>query len=124
MPIEPILHVTSTGGNAASCSAYKSEPESLCSYGTHAVSCTQACRWFTDALGFTYEAARDGSASDWILDVVSVSFLSEASGCLVEQHLLPGFASVSDVQHAAEAFADRAVDVEAGAQLPEPLSGT
>eukprot|EP00884_Botryococcus_braunii_P013426 jgi/Botrbrau1/22084/Bobra.0206s0011.1 len=33
-----------------------------------------AVAWFTSSLGFSYNAARDGTFSDWLLDTVSITF--------------------------------------------------
>ncbi|KAK9802008.1 hypothetical protein WJX73_010401 [Symbiochloris irregularis] len=58
----------------------------------------KAVAWFT-VLGFSYEQWRDGAASDWLIDLVSVSFQKPEPG--------PGektMATVEDVKEAAEQF--------------------
>lgn len=35
---------------------------------------TRALDWFSGTLGYTYNQARDGSISDWLMDLVSVGF--------------------------------------------------
>ncbi len=34
----------------------------------------RAMDWFSGTLGYTYNQARDGSISDWLMDLVSVGF--------------------------------------------------
>lgn len=35
---------------------------------------SRALDWFSGSLGYTYNQGRDGSVSDWLMDLVSVGF--------------------------------------------------
>ena len=35
---------------------------------------SRAMDWFSGSLGYTYNQGRDGSISDWLMDLVSVGF--------------------------------------------------
>lgn len=70
-----------------------------------------------NGLGYPYDAGRDGSISDWILDVISVSFHESAEA---KTNLLPGLKSMQDIQQAADRFACIPVDPEAALEILQP----
>lgn len=78
-----------------------------------------AVQWFSSSLGFNYEAEKDGTFSDWLLDVISISFTASQS-----RHVV-GLQSLPEVAAAAKRFSDeeRAMSMNAAKQTFQELEG-
>lgn len=72
-----------------------------------------AAEWFNCSLNLAYDPTKDGTFSDWLLDVISISFTSSQS-----QHVV-GLQSLPEVAAAAKKYSDEGLSANVGKQALE-----